>query len=812
MKCRKPLYSHGLRALLHQLICKECFQHRELDRPVARVVRKMRVIAPASAPRELIDGLPHFPKASLHRRSSAGPISIFAFASVATIFAMLWYRSGARPETSSTTWVPVTDTSKITAHNTERNHPLPNSDLTGRDFKRWPAPQKKGSLARNVEAARPDPSSRIDDTNFLNPGKNGVVVAVRNDLQAPVVVAQSQIMRDDFVEPPPVLLASNCDPGADQAMTAELHLAFEKELQITDAKLYKPVSLALKHATMSELCSELSRQTGEPIYCGHNVADDNITIYIGSRPAREIMREVSRVFGFTWERSGKDGAYRYMLKQDVAAQVAEERLRSNDLEAEFKGIVQQMRGEPGPANERATIVKQVFSGLSRQDIDVLRSGAEVRFRTEASEDAAPLEPDVARLLIATFGGCVKQFGLWMSDPSPEAFPFSKTTDQTCFVGFHETIGEFGGLNIEGSVGVTGKFPDGQVSGKGATEHLGNGVGVAERNVNNAANNIDLKRAPGMQDTVNLDPKPPLAVFEQGHPYVSESLDASVGTIGPELLASYRFERKLQPPRPWMTSDDFWQAVHEATNRDIIADSFSRLFAQKPYQMDLYDALSAACDDMHYRWRLDEGFLTGRSEAYHWQRQNEVPKHLLLKWQKIQKTNGRLSLDQVVEMANLSDRQLNAAEVGKAIYHLWQLPEWGVCSRPTWTVQAQRVRAVARFVGALNTEQLVLLKSGELRAKDVSSELLRSVEYHEIPPESTIRVEYIPPFKYYWRNYFFTNPEPAVDDLIMADSAEGVISELAKRFPGQDKNPWGLTTGHLGLTINTGKDRDHPGDF
>jgi hypothetical protein len=262
----------------------------------------------------------------------------------------------------------------------------------------------------------------------------------------------------------------------------------------------------------------------------------------------------------------------------------------------------------------------------------------------------------------------------------------------------------------------------------------------------------------------------------------------------------------------MTSDDFWQSVHETTNRDIVADSFSRLFPLKSYRANLFDALSAACDDIHYRWRLDEGFVTGRSVAFHWQRQNEVPKHLLSKWQKVRKSSGQLNLEDVVEMAELSERQLNAPEAGKAIYNSWQLPEWGICSRPTWIYQAQRVRAVARFVGSLNVEQLALLKSGQLRARDVSSSLLSSVEYHEIPPESTIRVEYIAPLKYYWRDYFYLTPEPAVSDLIVADSPEGVQAEVARRFPSQGKSRWGLTTGHLGLTINTGKDRDHPGDF
>jgi len=48
---------------------------------------------------------------------------------------------------------------------------------------------------------------------------------------------------------------------------------------------------------------------------------------------RDVMRQLSRPFGYTWLRSGKPGEYRYELVQDLRSQLLEEELRNRDRNA-----------------------------------------------------------------------------------------------------------------------------------------------------------------------------------------------------------------------------------------------------------------------------------------------------------------------------------------------------------------------------------------------------------------------------------------------------------------------------------------------
>ena len=55
--------------------------------------------------------------------------------------------------------------------------------------------------------------------------------------------------------------------------------------------------------------------------------DEKATVLVGSLPARDIMREIARLFNAFWTRSGEEGAYEYLIRQDLKTQLAEETTR-----------------------------------------------------------------------------------------------------------------------------------------------------------------------------------------------------------------------------------------------------------------------------------------------------------------------------------------------------------------------------------------------------------------------------------------------------------------------------------------------------
>src|SRR5207245_8214285 len=67
---------------------------------------------------------------------------------------------------------------------------------------------------------------------------------------------------------------------------------------------------------------------------GPSVADEKVTLFCDKLPLREVMRQLSRPFGYTWLRSRKEGGeYRYELVQDLRSQLLEEELRNRDRNA-----------------------------------------------------------------------------------------------------------------------------------------------------------------------------------------------------------------------------------------------------------------------------------------------------------------------------------------------------------------------------------------------------------------------------------------------------------------------------------------------
>jgi hypothetical protein len=73
------------------------------------------------------------------------------------------------------------------------------------------------------------------------------------------------------------------------------------------------------------------------------VADEKVTIFCEKTPLRQVMREINRLFGYAWLRSGKPGEYRYELEQDLRSQLLEEELRNRDRDAALLALDAQMQ-------------------------------------------------------------------------------------------------------------------------------------------------------------------------------------------------------------------------------------------------------------------------------------------------------------------------------------------------------------------------------------------------------------------------------------------------------------------------------------
>src|SRR5262249_37854865 len=104
--------------------------------------------------------------------------------------------------------------------------------------------------------------------------------------------------------------------------------ARQNEAEIIDDRLGKKVALALNATALTDLCEQLHAETGVAVAAGPSVSDEKVTLFCPATPLREVMRQLSRPFGYTWLRSGTPGQYRYELVQDLRSQLLEEELRN----------------------------------------------------------------------------------------------------------------------------------------------------------------------------------------------------------------------------------------------------------------------------------------------------------------------------------------------------------------------------------------------------------------------------------------------------------------------------------------------------
>src|SRR5207248_2176034 len=131
--------------------------------------------------------------------------------------------------------------------------------------------------------------------------------------------------KDEFVSIPFPRIAGLGNAGV-RAAIAE----YRRQAAIIDARLSYKVSLGDKGVSFADLSAMLKKTTGIDLGADRIVADEKVTIFCKEKPLRDLMRQITALFSFTWRRSGEQNGYTYELTQDLRSQLAEEELRNRD--------------------------------------------------------------------------------------------------------------------------------------------------------------------------------------------------------------------------------------------------------------------------------------------------------------------------------------------------------------------------------------------------------------------------------------------------------------------------------------------------
>jgi RNA polymerase sigma-70 factor (ECF subfamily) len=559
------------------------------------------------------------------------------------------------------------------------------------------------------------------------------------------------------------------------AMGAAGLVLSEPEKEVVDGRLTQKVTLAFKGTALSDLCQQISKETGVHLTAGSSVADEKVTLFCEKAPLREVMRQLSRPFGYAWTRSGKAGAYRYELSQDLRSQLLEEELRNRDRNAALLSLdrdIERYRPylglSPDEAFERAKTAPpaqkklleqlsrygwgplQMYFRLSRDELRALRAGEHLTFSQEPKPGERPLPPEVANgVLQGLRNWRLKRMGdgysVYGGDEGakqmPDGLPPAAVPEVRAKVDLEIKQSELGQFVLDTSIAaflpptVENWFHSGGSDGPVATGQNPNAL-----KPQSAAPSARTANDLALRATVTLAPIPscpPMALVGNREPGAgSGAADAKV------------------------TSADVLEALHHATGMPIIADFYTRLFPVADVSVQnrpLSEALDHLAQAMCLRWEKDReaGWLQFRSATFYDDRVKEVPNRLLSRWSEGRRKQGMLSLNDLIEIAQLADAQLDAKEMAEGAKTCWGLAEWEL-ARHDWTRPHLRFlatftpeqRALAMGSAGLPFARMTLAQQQEfLRHALVTEEgALRSLEELE---GAALRVDYIQPGGYEW---------------------------------------------------------------
>jgi hypothetical protein len=221
------------------------------------------------------------------------------------------------------------------------------------------------------------------------------------------------------------------------------------------------------------------------------------------------------------------------------------------------------------------------------------------------------------------------------------------------------------------------------------------------------------------------------------------------------------------PEPKVTTADVLEALHRATGLPIVADFYTRLYEPKQVSAQgepLYAFLDRVGETMRLRWRLDretttpsgaeKRWLQFRSATYYQDRLKEVPNRLLTHWAASRRQHKILPLDDLVEIAGLSDAQLDGAEMREGAVEWWGIPEWSL-------LRDRDFRPHIRFLAQFTPEQRQMMTSaaglpfGKMSLTQQQGFLSQAIKGEPIHSwdelaGATLRVDYTQPGAFQWQ--------------------------------------------------------------
>ncbi|MHB1001929.1 MAG: hypothetical protein ACYC27_22035 [Armatimonadota bacterium] len=420
-----------------------------------------------------------------------------------------------------------------------------------------------------------------------------------------------------------------------------------------DPNLDKPVTLAIKGEALSDIAEMLGKQSGAELRVTKEIADQKATIFVDEKPLRDVMLALETLFGFRWSVKIVNEKRVYELwmtektrKEREAGWNAALNKAWDDADAQIKLVAELSRLSPEEQKRlmekgiskpeditlfealnlekpigASGVIARFYASLPRQIKDALRAGCSIHYDTNSPEQEWHVPDEIIRDLIASIN-------------KPE---IRESTNNM----------QVSGVNIEISPRISEEgfyvtYKINMISNEGNFVWGDGGL---------LCNVMPIVEIP-ISEADQLSHKPIDPILQKETTITAEELVSEAAIFG-----------QIKTDKPiHATLSDVLALLHNKLELQIISDYYSD-WTEGNYNIGNLPAntrlIFTKMRTPSYLWGWDGTYLFVRCSTPCLMDQKEIPNRILKPLQDAFKQQGYLGIDELAQIASLSDEQIRS---------------------------------------------------------------------------------------------------------------------------------------------------------
>jgi hypothetical protein len=489
------------------------------------------------------------------------------------------------------------------------------------------------------------------------------------------------------------------DPPQEDAYLRQLEARFAG-----DSRLDQKLSLTAWSEPLEDLLARLSREIGVPFRSeGRDVGDQRVNLVLKDQSLRRALALLADVLDLYWRRERKEGGYRYVLFQHLRSRKREQELLSRAHDRFRQGVRRLVESLKLTPQEIEKLQERAFGWARRLTDPDRRKAIELLGRFAPPYWERLMQSGHIKLPYASLSSrdqeLVREYLEVVNSEIGQRNRIAKQELEAGTPGEHHV----GDVTQPGGQVVI-KIWDGVPPGPDSTFD----VILEPANGRSGGNGLGLGYTPE-ERTLLHDEFSPLR-FEKDPRVAPDEL-------GPRVTITW----KEKPEVRW---EEVLKGVVRGADLQLISDSYlyywtetnsdlpDRSSLQDRPLTDVLDRIAAPFSSV---WRREGDVYLFRHRYWFLEKSHNIPERDIRRWYGHLEAHGRLLLEDLTDLALLTDRQL------------FMLSRVGIINN--WPRSAaRRHRELLRFYAALNPLQGTRLETTGLRLSDLTApqvELLRA---------------------------------------------------------------------------------------